>query len=160
MKQSFEPVADGNIRILILGSLPGEKSLSENEYYAHPHNRFWKIIAHITGSNIPSNYSEKTKLLLDNRMGLWDVARKAHREGSLDSNIKNEIPNKIDDFIVNHPDIEKICFNGKKAESMFFKFFEKKAGTEYVSLPSTSPANARYDFEELCRIWKQILVNI
>ena len=38
--KSFKPSIDNNSKILILGSMPGIKSLEEQQYYAHPQNRF------------------------------------------------------------------------------------------------------------------------
>src|SRR6185503_11514923 len=39
----FPPIADSRATILILGSLPGQKSLEMSQYYAQPQNGFWKI---------------------------------------------------------------------------------------------------------------------
>ena len=43
--KSFAPIVDEHSRILILGSMPGIKSLEQQEYYAHPQNRFWRLLA-------------------------------------------------------------------------------------------------------------------
>lgn len=92
-KTSFEPISDPNTEVLILGTMPGNKSLELGEYYGHPRNRFWKIISTITTNYLPQTYLEKRKLLLKSRIGIWDVAHKAIRKGSLDSAIKDELPN-------------------------------------------------------------------
>src|SRR5690606_10655260 len=94
-KTSFPPISDADTEILILGSLPGDLSLKVGEYFAHPRNRFWKIIAAITNEALPQTYPEKLELLHRNRIGLWNVLHKASRKGSLDSAISDEIPNDL-----------------------------------------------------------------
>lgn len=157
-KSSFEPISNISTRILILGSLPGDKSLELGEYYGHSRNRFWKIISTITGNELTLSYSAKKALLLKSNIGVWDVAQQANRKGSLDSAIESEKPNDIEAFISAHKNLKVIGFNGKKAEVLFDKYFERKIEIKYISLPSTSPANAGIDFESICRIWRQLLI--
>ncbi len=155
-KKSFPPISNENTRILILGSLPGDKSLELGEYYGHPRNRFWKILSTITNKELPATYAEKKELLLKSGIGVWDVAHKATRNGSLDSAIKDEEPNDLDSFVAKHKNLQVIGFNGKKAELLFNKFFKRQDGLRYVSLPSSSPANAVINFENICTCWKQL----
>jgi hypoxanthine-DNA glycosylase len=157
-KKSFLPISNPNIEILILGSMPSDKSLLEQEYYAHPQNRFWKVLASITHCSNPTNYLEKLKILEINKIGLWDVVCQAKRVGSLDSAIEDETPNDIETFIHDHPQLKVICFNGKKSEALFNKYFEQKPFILYLSLPSTSPANATIRFEDVCEKWKDIFL--
>lgn len=42
--KSFLPVVNDDSKILILGSMPGIKSLNEQQYYAHSQNKFWKLM--------------------------------------------------------------------------------------------------------------------
>lgn len=156
-KTSFPPISNVNTRILILGSLPGDKSLELGEYYGHPRNRFWKILSTITNKELPTAYAEKNEFLLKSGIGVWDVAHKATRNGSLDSAMKDEEPNDLDAFIANHKNLTVIGFNGKKAELLFNKFFTRKRGLRYVSLPSSSPANAGITFEDICTSWSRLL---
>jgi hypoxanthine-DNA glycosylase len=156
-KSSFAPISNPDIEILILGSLPGDKSIEVNEYYGHPRNRFWKIITAISNNELPQNYIEKLVLLQKLKIAVWDVAQKAVRNGSLDSAIKSEEPNDIETFIANHPKLRFIAFNGKTAEALFNKYFDKKPHVNYISLPSSSPANARFNFDTLCKAWRQLL---
>ena len=157
LKISFAPIADPETKILILGTMPGEKSLALNEYYGHPQNRFWRTLAAITNQQIPSSYAEKKQLLSNAHIGVWDVAHKAHRIGSLDSAIKQEEPNDLKSFISAHKKLQVIGFNGKLAEKLYDKYFERVDTIRYVSLPSTSPANAGTGLEALCEKWKQLL---
>lgn len=157
IKTSFEPIADNNSTILILGSLPGDKSLELQEYYGHPRNRFWKIIASITQSDLPLTYNAKKELLLKSKIGIWDVAHKANRKGSLDSFIKDVEPNNISGFIENHLNLKVIGFNGSKSQSLYDRYFTRKHSIKYISLPSSSPANASISFENICKKWSEIL---
>ncbi len=154
--RSFAPIIYIDTKILILGSLPGKKSLELVQYYGHTRNRIWKILSHLTGGDIPVTYEQKKKLLCKNEIGLWDVAHSAHREGSLDSNIKDENPNDIDGLIKNYDSIKVIGFNGKKSEKMFYKYFTENPEIKYVPLPSTSPANMAISFEDICARWSQL----
>jgi hypoxanthine-DNA glycosylase len=156
-KTSFDPISNADTAVLILGTMPGDKSLKLGEYYGHPRNRFWKIISAITNTELPQTYTDKKALLLKTSLGIWDVAHKANRKGSLDSAIEDDEPNDLENFIVQHKRLKVIAFNGKKSEALYDKYFERKTGIRYVSLPSTSPANASIDFESLCNKWKQIL---
>ncbi|MDR3339410.1 MAG: DNA-deoxyinosine glycosylase [Candidatus Symbiothrix sp.] len=156
LKKSFAPVYDAETQMLILGTLPGAKSLAYNEYYGDPRNRFWRIIAEITGHKLPENYTEKTQMLLENKIGLWDVVREANREGSLDSAIKNEEPNDLNSLILSLKNLKAIAFNGKKAAQFYDKYFKRVDGIRYLLLPSSSPANAGIDFAGLCKAWNAV----
>ena len=158
IKQSFEPVWDTQTSILILGTMPSDKSLALAEYYGNPRNRFWKIIATITNNELPLSYSDKKELLTKTGIGVWDVVHKASRKGSLDSAIENEEPNDLETFMATHGNIKVIGFNGAKSESLFNKYFDRKQEIKYVSLPSSSPANAGIGFDALCNAWRKLLV--
>ena len=157
-KSSFDPISDAASSILILGSLPGDKSIELGEYYGHPRNRFWIIIATITNNAIPLSYPDKTALLLKTKIGVWDVAHSANRVGSLDSAIKDVEPNDLDGFIASHKNLKVIGFNGTKSQALHDKYFERKTGIKYISLPSTSPANSRIGFDSICAHWRQLLI--
>jgi len=156
-KTSFDPISNSETTILILGTMPGDKSLELGEYYGHPRNRFWKIISTITNNDLPLSYSDKKELLLNNKIGIWDVAHNANRKGSLDSAIEDEEPNDLDNFIARHRNLKIIDFNGTKSEALFDKYFERKGHIKYISLPSSSPANTGIDFDSICKQWQQIL---
>ena len=157
-KTSFDPISNADTTILILGTMPGDKSLELGEYYGHSRNRFWKIISTITKNNLPLTYSDKKILLLKSKIGIWDVAHKVNRKGSLDSAIEDEEPNDLDNFIARHKNLKVIGFNGTKSQTLFNKYFDRKSGLKYISLPSTSPANTGIDFENICKQWRQILI--
>ena len=156
-KKSFDPISNSDTTILILGTMPGDKSLELGEYYGHSRNRFWKIISTITDNDLPLTYRDKKALLLKNKIGIWDVAHKANRKGSLDSAIENEEPNDLDGFIARHKNLKVIGFNGTKSQALFDKYFDRQSGLKYISLPSTSPANTGIDFDNICKQWRQLL---
>ena len=157
IKTSFDPISNSDTTILILGTLPGDKSLEVGEYYGHPRNRFWKIISTITNNDIPLTYSNKKELLLQSKIGVWDIAHRANRKGSLDTAIENEEPNNIINFIANHKNLKVIGFNGQKSASLFNKYFQRSQDIKYITLPSSSPTNARINFENICKSWQQLL---
>lgn len=154
--KSFKPSIDENSKILILGSMPGIKSLEEQQYYAHPQNRFWKVMSHICNTpELPEkDYERKLKILLNNNIALWDTIKSCSRNGSLDTNILNESPNNIRELLKNYPNIKTICLNGNKSYSAFKKYFPDLL-KEYIcyKLPSTSPANAKFSLEKLTEEW-------
>lgn len=156
-KTSFDPISNSDTTILILGTMPSDKSLELGEYYGHPRNRFWKIISTITDNNLPLTYTDKKVLLLKTKIGIWDVAHKANRKGSLDSAIEDEEPNDLDSFIARHKNLKVIGFNGTKSQALFDKYFDRQSGLKYISLPSTSPANTGINFDNICKQWKQLL---
>ncbi|MEN5232216.1 DNA-deoxyinosine glycosylase [Sphingobacterium faecium] len=156
LKQSFLPIENKEIRILILGSLPGDKSIHEQQYYAHPQNRFWKLIQHIFNRTAPLSYPQKLDLLLENQIGLWDVCAQAKRKGSMDLDIVEEIPNDLPCFFSQHPQLQTIIFNGQKAHRVYEKHFTKSEHYQYYTLPSTSPANAQYSLEKLLQEWQHL----
>ena len=151
--ESFSPVVGEDPKILILGTMPSRKSLEMQEYYSHPRNIFWKIIFNLLKVTKKSTYSEKIELVKEKQIALWDVCYSCRREGSLDSNIKDETPNQITDFLQRHSFIETIIFNGQKAREKYLKYFDYIDGVEYFCLPSTSPANTSMNFQEKLVKW-------
>lgn len=157
--KSFKPSINDFSTILILGSMPGVKSLEQEQYYAHPQNRFWKVMAILCNTpELPyMDYPAKLAILLDNKIALWDTIKYCERDGSLDSKIEKEIPNNISSLIKKYPNIKTICLNGNKSYSMFKKHFPQMLQSyNCINLPSTSPANARYRMEDLVKEWKRI----
>ena len=147
MEHSFEPIIDRRSRLLILGSLPGVRSLMENEYYANIHNKFWKIIFSVFGRPLYTDYLSKVMFLHDHQIALWDVIKSAERPGSSDSNIKSAIANDIPKLLRDHTRISFIIFNGRFSFNSYKKFFGKPH-LPFEVLLSTSPACAGRDAEK------------
>lgn len=145
-EQSLVPVVDNDTAVLVIGSMPGVQSLEKQQYYGNPRNHFWLIMSDIIGEPAPIDYKERLDWLLANRIGLWDAIASCERKGSLDSNIRNEVPNDFFALFTRYPQITHIVFNGAKAESVFVK----KVGLsllgerQHIRMPSTSPVPGRY----------------
>ena len=159
--RSFLPSIDDSSQILILGSMPGVKSLEEQQYYAHPQNRFWKVMGAIC--NKPNlhqlDYQQKLKILLQNNIALWDTIKSCKRDGSLDSDIQNETPNDIYGLLKKFPKLKIICLNGNKSYATFKKYFpDLLEKYSCHKMPSTSPANAKYSLDTLIKDWSSIVL--
>ncbi len=127
MKEGLEPIIDDQSRILILGTLPGEKSLTRREYYADNRNQFWKILSCIHGEEIKLDYKSRLKFLRKHGIALWDVLKVADREGSSDSNIANPVFNDLEGLIKKHPSIKVIGVKGETAGEFFWDEFSKNS---------------------------------
>lgn len=153
IRHDFEPIYDSHSRILILGTLPSVKSREQQFYYGHPQNRFWKLLAGITGEEkVPVSIPEKTQFLLRRRIAIWDVIAECDIIGSSDSSIKNVVPTDLTRILDTAP-IERIYANGTKAYELYRKYSYEKTGREIVKLPSTSPANAAFQMDRLLSVW-------
>ena len=149
---NIDPVFDSESKILILGSFPSVKSREAEFFYAHPRNRFWSVLAAVTGCEKPETVEEKKAFLISNHIALWDVVGQCEISASADTSIKNVIPNDIY-VILNKTDIRSIIVNGKTAEKYYNKYLLAKTGIKAVCLPSTSPANAAKTFDDLISEW-------
>ena len=157
--QSFDPVADTDSRLLILGSMPGVRSLQMQQYYGHPQNRFWPLLAALLGyQEVPAAFADRKRMLNANRIALWDVLGCCEREGSLDADFTGERPYDLAGFLQRHPQIHTICCNGGKAAAAFKKYTRQLdlQGITVHCLPSTSPANARWSLTKLLEAWQVI----
>jgi len=155
--ESFSPIVGVSPRVLILGTLPGKDSLRLQEYYANSRNLFWRIIYKLYNSTPDIQYTEKIAFLKENKISIWDVCHKGIRKTSLDSDIKSEIPNDLKNFLKTNSTIEIVAFNGQKAAKLYSKYFDRFDGIAYLTLLSTSPANASYPFEKKLNDWERIL---
>ena len=157
--EGFPPIARADARVLVLGSLPGVRSLSEQQYYAHPQNAFWRIMDDVFG--VSGSYDRRCAGLLQQNIAVWDVLRSSERPGSLDADIRQETaaPNDFGEFFDTHPDIELIVFNGRKAEQMFCRLVAGVGRYQHrrVGLPSTSPAYAAMPYQGKLKLWNAAL---
>ncbi len=139
-KFSFEPIWSEDARLLILGTMPSEASLAQGFYYAHPRNAFWPLMFELLGEAYSADVNDKKRLLIRNRIALWDVAHSCVRPGSLDSAIREAAPNDIPGLIQRCPGIQKVLLNGTTARALFFRLLPPQ-DVECALVPSTSPAN-------------------
>ncbi len=153
----FVPIARSNASILILGSLPSERSLQAGQYYAHPQNAFWRIMRDLTGAE--GAYEQRCTTLVDHGIALWDVLRQSVRPGSMDADIDLDTAecNDFEGFLAAHRHIALICFNGKKAAQLFRRFAVVDKAHQpgrFETLPSTSPAYASMTYNDKLAKWR------
>ncbi|MES2584109.1 MAG: DNA-deoxyinosine glycosylase [Pseudomonadota bacterium] len=159
---SFPPLSLPGAKLLILGSMPGVASLAAQQYYAHPRNYFWPIMATIAGFDAAAPYAKRVDALTGAGYAVWDVLQSCVRPGSLDSAIAagSRVPNDFAAFFTAHPGIRLVGFNGAEAEKSFNTYvlpgLRSAAGLTYARLPSTSPAHA-VGFERKLVAWRAAL---
>jgi hypoxanthine-DNA glycosylase len=159
LKDAFPPVITPEARILILGTMPGEESLRLGRYYANPRNQFWRIMQELFSIPAGAEYADRIARLQQNHLALWDVLHSCERSGSLDSAIRNAVPNDFRALFAGHPGLKVIAFNGRKAGEWFERWVtEEPSGCQKIVLPSTSPA-AAMDFKKKLAEWS-VLKNL
>lgn len=157
MIHGFPPIIDEKCRVLVLGSMPSVVSLERQQYYGHKQNFFWPMMFQIFDQAYSDDYAVKQQLLLHHHVALWDVLASCEREGSLDSNITNEVPNEISGLLIKYPSIRYLLFNGGKAFQSFKRNFPALLQQlEYYQMPSTSPAHTMKREQKLQK-WQIIL---
>ena len=160
--QSFPPIADANARILILGSMPGRVSLDAGEYYAHPRNQFWPIMAELLQRGPWPDYPAKIQALHHAKIALWDVMQSCYRPGSLDAAIVQDsiVANDFNRFFKAYPYIQQVFFNGTAAERAFQRLVLPSLVKQTLALkklPSTSPAHAAMSYAQKLASWRLII---
>lgn len=153
---SFSPLIDTHSEILILGSIPGVKSLEKQQYYGHPQNKFWKIIFELLNEEFTDDYTQRIETIKKHHIALWDVIDSCERKGSLDSEIRNEEANQIAELLEEHPNVKAIFCNGGKSHKNLQKLLGKNYKLPIFLLPSTSPLHT-VSFEKKLEEWKKIL---
>ena len=151
----FAPISRPDSKILILGSMPGERSLQLKQYYGHFANQFWRVLEEVFRTEELRDYQSKKRLLAVNRLALWDVVKSCCRYGSSDLSINKVHANDIPGFLRSHPGICHILLNGRTAEKYFVRLFGKTISLPYEYVPSTSPAYAGLSFRMKTRLWKK-----
>ncbi|MCH5184949.1 MAG: DNA-deoxyinosine glycosylase [Oscillospiraceae bacterium] len=142
------PEFDSSSRILILGTMPSPKSREHGFYYAHPQNRFWKVMSAVTGCAELDTAAEKREFLRAFHIALWDVLQSCDIENASDTSIKNPVPNDIEK-IFSRANILQVFTTGKKAYTLYNRLCPSAAEHPAVPLPSTSPANCRLSLDDL-----------
>lgn len=162
----FPPLAGDHAHTLILGSLPGIASIKNQQYYAHPHNSFWRLLGALTHFSPDSPYAERCQAALAAGLAIWDVCHSAQRNGSLDSAIAQDsvCVNDIAGLLKSYPTITTLAFNGQTAAKLFqtqakrtHQLREAVQSCRLVTLPSSSPAHASLSFEQKLQQWRVLL---
>ncbi len=140
-KRSFAPVVDRHTRLLVIGSLPGDRSLRDGQYYAHPRNQFWRLLEPVVGAALAdAAYPTRLARLQAAGVGLWDVIGAARREGSLDADIRDGRHNDLRTLVDSLPALRAVAFNGATAATLGRRQLGGIVGLALVALPSSSPA--------------------
>lgn len=157
-KASFPPVVAPDTRVLVLGSLPGERSLMEGRYYAHPRNLFWRLAGAAIGRELEAlDYDARLEALLAAGVGLWDTVASARRAGSLDAAIREAEHNPLAELVTTLPELRAVAFNGAAAAKIGTAALAGRTrGLALLPLPSSSPANAAVPYAEKLRLWRGI----
>jgi len=166
LESGFPAIEDSHARILILGSMPSIKSLEQQQYYAHPRNAFWPIMSELLNFDKTLSYEHRCQILIKNHIAVWDAIKACQRQGSLDQSIDEAsmLANDFQLFFQQHPHIEKIIFNGTKAEQVFnshvlITLSEPQSMITRLRLPSTSPAHAAMTFEQKLTLWRHTIMS-
>lgn len=160
--QCLQPLVGQDPVLLILGTMPGNASLSAKQYYAHPRNSFWKILTDLRVLEEGLTYEQRISALTTANIAVWDVISTCVRPGSLDANIEKHglMTNDFQRFFSQYQTINQVFFNGSQAEQCFNRFVRPTLNTHamtYCRLPSTSPANASISYPIKLEAWRAIL---
>ena len=153
-KRGLAPVLDRATRVLVLGSFPGEASLSARQYYAHPRNHFWPLISAVLEEPlVEMPYRNRLARFRARGVGLWDIIVACDRRGSLDSSIRNAEHGELARVARAAPSLAAVCFNGQTAARREPAY--RAAGYTTLVMPSTSPAYTR-PFAEKVAAWRAL----
>ena len=153
LKTGLAPVVRGDARLLILGSLPGDRSLIAQRYYAHPTNQFWRLLGGAIGEDLQTlSYDDRLARLGERGIGLWDVIGSARRSGSLDQAIREPAHNALEELVTSLPELRAIAFNGGTAAAIGGRLLGSLPGAMLIELPSSSAAFTR-PLAEKARDW-------
>ncbi len=154
--RGLPPVIDNRARVLILGSFPSAASLAAQQYYAHAQNQFWRILGAVIGQPLKEiDYEARIVAVQAAGIAIWDVFAACERAGSLDSAIRDAVPNPLAELRESAPALRRICFNGRMAARRIREV--EALGFEAMVLPSTSPAHAGMTFEQKLARWRAAL---
>lgn len=161
---SFPPISAPHTKVLILGSMPGEKSLEMNQYYAHPQNVLWRIMGDLIGTGRDLAYDVRVEKLVAVGIGMWEVLESCHRPGSLDSAINplTMQPNDFNAFYADYPKVTHVFFNGGLAADAYQRRVKPTLSPvydyiQYERLPSTSPAHASRNYQQKLEAWRKVI---
>lgn len=154
------PVLPVDPKVLILGSMPGVQSLEGQQYYMNPRNHFWPILFKIFNQNELTEYEQKINWIKSKQVALWDTIQSCIRKGSLDSTIKDYVPNDIEKLLDENNTIKCVLCNGTKAYDILLKNINlvKFKHVHILKMPSTSPIPGRYtkSFIDKVEAWSVI----
>jgi hypoxanthine-DNA glycosylase len=156
VKFALSPLAYPDSRILILGTMPGERSIALQHYYGNRGNHFWKILYSVLDEPFSIDYDNRKSLLKKHKIALWNTLASCEREGSRDAKITNAVVNDFEAFYKAYPGIRYVFFESMAAARLYQEYAFKKERIVYTTLPSTSGLNAGIPYDEKLRQWSQL----
>jgi TDG/mug DNA glycosylase family protein len=154
VKQGLPPAILPAARVLLLGSFPGEESLRQSQYYAHPRNQFWRLLGDVLAEPLAElPYTKRLRRLARYRIGVWDIITGCEREGSLDGDIRNASFAQFHWLAGHAPHLRLIAMNGKKAGTAQRRI--EALGYRTLVLPSSSPAYT-LSYDEKLAAWRAL----
>jgi hypoxanthine-DNA glycosylase len=156
LKFALPPLVHPDSRILILGTMPGERSIALQQYYGNKGNHFWKILYTVLNETFSNAYEDRKSLLKKHKIALWNTLASCEREGSRDDKITNATVNDFEAFYKAYPRIQFVFFESMAAAKLYQQYAYKKEQLIYTTLPSTSALNARIPLEEKIHQWGQL----
>jgi hypoxanthine-DNA glycosylase len=158
VKSGLAPAIAPSARVLLLGSFPGEESLRQRQYYAHPRNHFWRLLGDVLETDLAGlPYARRLALLRRHRIGLWDIITDCERDGSLDGSIRNATLSQFDWLAKHAPKLRVVAMNGKKAGTAQARL--AALGYRTLVLPSSSPAYTLAYADKL-RAWRALAAEL
>ena len=156
MKYGLPALVDADSEILILGTMPGERSIALQQYYGNRGNKFWTLLYRVFNEPLSDDYADRISFLKRHHIALWNVLAGCERDGSSDSKIRNELPNDFEGFHRRWPNIRQVFFESIAAQKYYIKYVGTIQGLTYRVLPSTSGLYAAMSFEEKLQAWQAI----
>ncbi len=151
--ENIPPFIPKDCKILILGSFPSPVSRKVAFYYAYKTNRFFNVLSSLFHEKEPITKEERMSFLTHHKIGLYDVIYSCSIKGASDSSIDNVTPSDIKKIRKENKSIQQVFTTGKKASELYKKYI----GDDFISLPSTSAANASMSIERLIQEYSIIL---
>ena len=161
--KGLPPIVDSKARVLVLGSMPGSRSLKLCQYYVGRGNRFWRLAADLVSLDLSQPYDARVQHLVSRGVALWDVLASCRRKGALDSAIErgSEVANDFASFFRVHPMVRVVALNGKVAavafQNLVMRGLPEDLKLRVLDLPSTSAANAAWPYDRLREQWSVAL---
>lgn len=155
---TIPPVYDCRSRVLLLGTMPSPKSREAGFFYGHPQNRMWPVLASLFGEETPRGSDARRDFLLRHHIAMWDVLASCTIRGADDGSIRDPVANDLKPLLAQAP-IAAIYTTGKKAYTLFNRYIRPDIQREAVCLPSTSPANCRYETMETLQAAYRVILD-
>lgn len=156
IKYALPPIVHDDSKVLLLGSMPGEKSIALQQYYGNKGNQFWKILFAVFEEPFSTDYEERQSLLRKHKIAIWNTLASCEREGSRDDKIKNVTVNDFEAFFELYPTITHVFFESISAAKFYAKYAYESPHITYMTLPSTSGLYSIISFDKKLEQWLRI----